>query len=147
MLARLVAAVTAGEFTVYLAGLRQRLMLYALAGVFALCGIGFFIGAGYIATEQEIGSFYAAIWFGIGFFVLAILVFVILRIVAAVRRRHAAQRRGAEVRTLASTAALALVPALLSRSPLLILAPLAAVLGYGIYRENSGSGRNPHIRD
>jgi hypothetical protein len=147
MLARLVAAVTAGEFTVYLAGLRQRLMFYMLAAIFAVIGIGFFVGAGYIATERQIGSFYAAIWFGIGFFILAILMFIILRIVSAVRARRAAQRRGAEVRTLASTAAIALVPALLSRSPLLVLAPLAAVLGYGIYRENSGQRRGPTLPD
>lgn len=147
MLARLVAAVTAGEFTAYLAGLRQRVILYALAGVFALCGIGFFVGAGYIALERRIGSFYAAIWFGIGFLILAILMFVVIRIVGAVRARRATRRRGAEVRTLAGTAALALVPALLSRSPLLVLAPLAAVLGYGIYRENSGSDRDPRNQD
>lgn len=147
MLARLVAAVTAGEFTAYLAGLRQRLIFYALAAIFALCGIGFFIGAGYIATERRIGGFYASIWFGVGFIILAILTFVILRIVSAARARRAARRRGADVRALAGTAAIALLPALLSRSPLLVLAPLAAVLGYGIYRENSGSDRDPDIPD
>lgn len=137
MLARLVAAVTAGEISDFVAGLRRRLMLYALAGIFALCGIGFFIAAGYIAAERQVGPLWAAIWFGIGFFVLAFLMYLLVRVVAAVRARRAARRRGAEVRTLAGTAALAIVPALISRSPLLVLAPLAGVLGYGIYRENS----------
>src|SRR5690606_1440858 len=147
MLARLVAAFTAGELTVYLAGLRQRVLLYALAAIFALCGIGFLVGAGYIATERRIGSFYASIRFGVRFLALAILTFLVMKIVSGVRARRAAQRRGAEARTLATTAALALVPALLSRSPLLVLTPLAAILGYAIYRENSGPDEDSDGRD
>lgn len=147
MLARLVAAVTAGEIGDFVGGLKRRIAFYVLAGVFGICGIGFFIAAGYIAAERRIGGFYAALWFGVGFFVLAILMFVIMRLVTAVRSRRARRRRGAEVRTLAGTAALALLPALLSRSPLLVLGPLAGLLGYGIYRENSRSGRLDRFDD
>src|SRR5690606_22855339 len=117
----------------------QRALFYALAAFFVLCGVGFLFCAAYIAAAQRIGIVHAAIWFGVGFLVLAALMLLIAKITASVRVRRNARRRGAEARALAGTAALALVPVLLSRSPLLALAPFAALLGYGIYRENSGS--------
>lgn len=136
MLARLAAALATGEIMEFIARLRRRVLFYLLAVVLALCGLGFLVGALYILAQREWGSLYASLWFGIGFLVLAGLTVLIVRMVGAVRSRRAARRRNTEMRTLAGTAAIALLPTLLARSRLVVLAPLAAALGYAIFREN-----------
>lgn len=136
MLARLAAALATGEIMEFIARLRRRVLFYLLAVVLALCGLGFLVGALYILAQREWGSLHASLWFGIGFLVLAGLTVLIVRMVGAVRSRRAARRRNTEMRTLAGTAAIALLPTLLARSRLVVLAPLAAALGYAIFREN-----------
>lgn len=120
---------------------RNAAIAYALAIAAFLCGVGFLIGAGYIAAADRFGSLYASLGFGIGFVILAILIFGVYEIASAVsEKRRARERRATQISSLLA-AALALLPTLLrSRAGLAeLLAPVVALVAYMIYKENSDS--------
>jgi drug/metabolite transporter (DMT)-like permease len=119
---------------------RNAAIVYLLALAALLCGIGFLIGAGYTHAAEHYGSFRASLGFGVGFVILAVLIFGVYQIASAVlERRRAREKRAQQVSSLLA-AALALLPTLLrSRAGLAeILAPVVALIAYMIYKENSG---------
>lgn len=126
---------------------RMTAILYGLAGVFALCGIGFLIGAVYIWLAARYGSFATSVGFGVGFLVVAGLVLVIHKLATGMRTRSRARQRKADMTAVGVTAALALLPALAkSRAGLgAIVAPAILLAAYAIYRENVKPG--PDDRD
>jgi len=144
LLATLVASVVSGEATDAMARARRAAVAYVLAGLLALCGVGFLIGAGYMALADEVGSIFAALWFAGGFFVLALIILLVQRIGARARARNMAKRRSSDMKAVASAAALAALPTLLAgrgKVALLVLPALAA-FAYGIWRENAPRDRD-----
>ena len=135
MLASLVAAFASGETAHAMKRVRSAAIAYVAAGVAAVCGAGFLVGAGYIWVEYRYGGLKAALFFGAGFLVLAVVILVVHRLVAGARARRIARRRSTDLATLGIAAALTTVPVLL-RSKGVIIAPLAALAAYAIYREN-----------
>jgi len=148
MLATLLASIASGEALDALKRLRLTAILYAIAGLSGLCGIGFLIGAGFIAAADRWGTFEASIGFGIGFITLACLILLVQKLVSSAQAKRAARRRSLDATALAGTAAIALLPALLARKGALgaLGLPLLGVLGYAIYRENR-KPRQPLKRD
>ncbi|HEY4193121.1 MAG TPA: hypothetical protein VGM46_10800, partial [Mesorhizobium sp.] len=71
MLASLIAGLASGETAAAIRRARMAAMVYLVAGVAALCGIGFLIGAAFLWTSFRYGSIHAALGFGVGFLVLA----------------------------------------------------------------------------
>lgn len=137
MLASLIGALISGEAADAARRVKAAVIAYLIAGALFLCGAGFLIVAGYIATAREFGAITAALAFGAGFIVLGGIVLVTHRILAA-RRRRRRNRFSAEFATLAGAAAMAGLPLLLRRGGLgAAIAPLLALIGYAIYRENS----------
>lgn len=138
MLASLIAGFASGETGLAVRRMRRAAIAYLLAGVAALCGIGFLIGAGYIAAARRYGSLETSIAFGIGFLVLAGIVLLVHRLAAGSRKRKEAQRRSQDVTALAVASALALLPSLLRKPAGLgaVAAPAIAAVAYAIYREN-----------
>lgn len=138
MLASLIAGFASGETGLAVRRMRRAAIAYLLAGVAALCGIGFLIGAGYIAAARRYGSLETSIAFGIGFLVLACIVLLVHRLAAGSRKRKEAQRRSQDVTALAVASALALLPSLLRKPAGLgaVAAPAIAAVAYAIYREN-----------
>lgn len=138
MLASLIAGFASGETMLAVRRTGWAVAAYALAGLAALCGLGFLIGALHIWAARRYGSLETTIVFGFGFLVLAAIIVLIHRIVAAMRARRAARRRNSELATLAAASALAVLPTLLrGRGGVgTIVAPALAALGYAIYREN-----------
>lgn len=137
----LLSAIVNLEPSLFLKRARNAAIVYVLALAALLCGIGFLIGAGYIYAARHYGNFHASLGFGIGFVVLAVLIFAVHQIVSAVsERRRARQQRAAQISSLL-TAAVALLPTLLrSRAGLAeLLAPVVALIAYMIYKENSGT--------
>jgi hypothetical protein len=120
---------------------RNGAIAYLLALAALLCGVGFLIGAGYIAAARRYGDFNASLGFGIGFVVLAVLIFAVYQIAGAIsEKRRAREKRAAQMSSLVA-AALALLPTLLrSRAGLAeLLAPVIALIAYMIYKENNGT--------
>jgi len=143
-LASLIGAIVSGEASEAIGRARRTAMVYALAGLLLLCGAGFLVGAGFVAAAREIGTVAAALWFGGGFVVLALLLVGVDRLATRSRARREAQRRREEARAVASAAAIALLPTLLASRArgLALILPAAAALAYGVWRENT-----PHDGD
>lgn len=136
MLAPLIGALISGEAAEAARRVRAAVIAYLVAGAFFLCGAGFLLVAAYIAAAREFGAITAALGFGIGFVLLGGIVLGIHRFAAA-RRRQRRNRFTAEFATLAGAAIMAGLPLLLRRGALgALIAPLLALIGYAIYREN-----------
>lgn len=139
MLASLIAAFASGETVRSLRQVRRAAVAYLLAAIVALCGVGFLVGAGYIWASRRYGDLEAATGFGIGFLVLAGLVLLIHKLASRSRAKNAAKMRSSELTTIAAAATLAALPVLLRNRAGLgaLLTPVAAIVAYAIYRENS----------
>ena len=134
MLASLIAAFASGEAMNAVHRAKVTAIAYLLAAIATLCGLGFLIGAGYIAASRRFGDMEAAIGFGVGFLLIALIILAIRSITARSRARRK-RRRGADLATIAGVAAVSVLPALL-KSRAGIIAPLVAFAAYAIYREN-----------
>ncbi|MBZ9678836.1 hypothetical protein [Mesorhizobium sp. ES1-1] len=142
MLATLITGLASGETIAALRRARTAAMVYLLAGIVALCGVGFLIGAAYIWTAIRYGSQVAALSFGAGFLVAAGLILVVYKIAEGSRLRRRAERRKADVTAVGVTAALAVMPTLLKgKSGLgVILGSAAALAAYALYRQTTRPG-------
>lgn len=138
MLASLIAGFASGETVAAMRRARRAAIVFLLAGVAALCGIGFLIGAAYIWTAGHYGPIAAALIFGIGFLVLAGLIVLVHRLSANTRARTRAKQRNADMAAIGVTTAIAVLPTLLrGRAGFsLLLGPVVALAAYAIYREN-----------
>ncbi|WP_367717365.1 hypothetical protein AB2N04_04590 [Nitratireductor sp. GISD-1A_MAKvit] len=116
----------------------------ALAAGLALFGFGFLVLAGYIAASQRWGAVEAALGFGVAFSAMGAVVLLGLSVWRRIQLRRARRRRASDAGMLAGTAALTLLPALISRTGGLgaLALPVLAVAGYAIYRENAGTGED-----
>ncbi|MER8921723.1 hypothetical protein [Mesorhizobium sp. M0802] len=138
MLAPLISALASGEAIAAMRRARTAAIVYGLAAVAALCGLGFLLGAAYIWAADRYGSMAACLGFAAGFLVLAGLIVLIHQLAAGTRERRRARRRNADLKALGITAALAVLPALLKGKggKGVILGPMIALAAYAIYREN-----------
>lgn len=139
MLGSLIAGFLSGEAFDVARRARRAAVVYLLAGILALVGLGFLVGAGYIAVSRRVGPLDAALWFGGGFLLVAVIVAGVHFAVARGRRRAAARKRNTDMAAIAGAAALTVLPSLLrSKAGLGVIAgPALAILAYAIYRENS----------
>ncbi len=139
MLASLLAGLASGETAAALKRARLAAILYSLAALSGLCGVGFLVGAAYIWTARRHGFVEAAFGFGIGFLVLAGLLVLAFRLGAGTRRRRREKRLKADMTAIGISTALALLPALArGRGGLgVLLSPVVALAAYAIYQENA----------
>jgi hypothetical protein len=137
-LASLIAGFASGETALAVARARRAAIAYLLAGTAMVCGLGFFVGAGYIWAAGQYGPIGAALGIGVLFFVLAGIIVLAHKLSARARERRAVTRRRSEMTTVAVTSALAILPALLRGKAGLgtIIAPAIVLAAYAIYREN-----------
>ncbi|MEX0347763.1 MAG: hypothetical protein AB3N20_22770 [Rhizobiaceae bacterium] len=138
MLKSIISALVAGEAKQLTHRAKSAAVLYLLAVVALVVGAGFLVGAGYIFAAEKYGSLNAAIGFGIGFAAIAVLLLIINAMQAKAWRRRRAEERGGELKLLAATAAIAVLPGLLkTRSGLVgLLAPIAGLVLLKIIEEN-----------
>jgi cobalamin synthase len=115
---------------------KRSVILYAVMAVFGVIGVSFMLAAGFFALTQEIGPIYAALVFGGVFLVLALVVFLSMRMGEARRKKIVAEkRRNKDATALITTAALTALPVLL-RSPAIrtLGLPAAAIAAYLLVR-------------
>ncbi len=138
-LASLISALASGEAIAAMRRARTAAIVYGLAAIAALCGLGFLLGAAYIWAADRYGSMAACLGFAAGFLVIAGLILLIHQLAAGTRARRRVRRRNADLKALGITAALAVLPALLKGKggKGLILGPMIALAAYAIYRENA----------
>jgi Na+-transporting methylmalonyl-CoA/oxaloacetate decarboxylase gamma subunit len=150
MLASLIASFASGETALVVRRARRAAIAYLLAGVAALCGIGFLIGAVYIWASQHYGAIEAALGIGVIFLLLSGLVLIIHTTTARIQARRAKERRASDLTTVAVASALAVLPTLLRGKTGLgtVIAPLVALTAYAIYRENRAkTPKKPDLAD
>ncbi|UDL88022.1 hypothetical protein LGH82_23065 [Mesorhizobium sp. PAMC28654] len=149
MLASLISGFASGETVAAIRRARTAAIVYAVAALVALCGIGFLVGAAYIWTASRYGSMAASLGFGAGFLVIAGLILLIYQLASGTRARRRAKRRDADLKAIGITAALAVLPTLLKGKGGLgvILGPAVALAAYAIYRENVKRGADDHDGD
>jgi undecaprenyl pyrophosphate phosphatase UppP len=138
MLASLLASLASGETVVALRRARRAAIVYLMAGIMVVLAVGFLIGALYIWVAARYGSLETAIIFGVGFFLIAVVILLVDRFTARSRERRAAERRKSDLTAVGVAAALAMLPGLLrTRTGLgAAVLPALAVVAYAIYREN-----------
>ena len=139
VLLSLIGAIATGEATDALARARRAAVIYLLAAILLTLGLVFLLIAAFVALAREIGALEASLWFGGGFLIVGFLLVLVHRLASKARARRIARKRQSEIKSVVGTAAVALVPALLASrtGSLAVLAPLAAVLGYGVWKENA----------
>lgn len=118
---------------------KNLIILNAVMIIFALCGAGFLVGAGYIALADWLGGLYAALIFGGLFLLLALAVYLGSRIGEGRRKREVAtKRKSSETSAFVTTAALTALPVLL-KSPLVrtLGLPAAAIAAFLLVRNSS----------
>jgi hypothetical protein len=142
MLASLIAAFASGEARNVVRRAKVTAIAYLLAAVLGLCGLGFLTGAAYIVAARRFGAVEAAVGFGIGFLLAAVIILAVRSLSARSRARRA-RRRGVDLATIAGVAAVSALPALL-KSRAGLIAPIVALAAYAIYRENR---KKPDGRD
>ena len=149
MLASLIAGLASGETALAVRRARFAAVCYLLAGMAGLCGLGFLSGAFYIWLSRRTGPIEAALWIGGGFVVLSLGIVVFHRVMAGVRARRAAERRKSDMTAVGIAAALAVLPGLVRGKAGLaaLVVPALAVVGYAIYRENTGPKAGPGTPD
>lgn len=138
MLGSLIAAFLSGEASDVARRARNAAIAYLLAFVVGLTGIGFLVGAGYLAAARRFGAIEAASGFGLAFLLIALLILGVHALKARSRARSAAGRRSVDMATIAAAAAVSLLPSLLRGKAGIagIVWPILAVLAHAIYREN-----------
>jgi len=142
LLTSLISGFATGETVAAVRRARTAAIIYALAAIATLCGLGFLVGAAYIWAADRYGSLAAALGFGAGFLVVAGLILLVHQLMSGARARREARRRNADMKAIGITAALAVLPALLKGKGGLgvIVGPAVALAAYAIYRENVKPG-------
>lgn len=138
MLSSLFASFAAAETSLAIQRTRRAATAYGAAVVVACVGIGFLVAAAFIWTAQEFGRIEAALGFGVGFLVLAGLILGVHKMLATSRAAKQQQQRRADMTALGTSAAMALLPALMRSKGGIgaILGPVAALAAYAIIREH-----------
>jgi len=139
MLGPLVAAFLSGETFNVARRAKRAAVAYLFAGIAMLAGVGFLVGAGYVWTARRYGTIEAAIAFGLGFLAIAVIIIAVHVLLQKSRATKAKDRRAVDLTTIASAAAITLLPTL-ARSKAGVgglIVPALAALAYVIYREHS----------
>lgn len=149
MFGALIASIVAGETANVIGRTKRMAIAYAVAALLVLFGVMFGLIAVYVWTARELGPVRTALGMAVFFIVVAILIITIHNSTAKRQAREAAKRRAVDVKAIATTAAVAALPALLSRkgSAVALLVPVLGVLGYLIYNENAPPRRRRPPRD
>ena len=145
MLAALIQSIVSGETTRAAKRVRPAMIDYMIPGICLAIALRFLIAAAYIFVAERYGPLYTAIGFGLGFIALAGVALIVHRIISGIQaKRRAEEARAAQMQAIAGAAAFAILPALLKgRGGLVsLLAPVAAMVAYAIFKENSDLGRD-----
>jgi len=144
LLGTLISSVISGEAADAAGRAKRAAIAYLLAALLSLVGLGFLLAAAFMAAARAIGHIPAALAFGGGMLLIAIIIVAAHRIQSRRERLRAAERRRTELKSLLGMSAVAMLPTLLSRGGLRTLAiPAIVAAAYAIYRENARRPADP----
>lgn len=147
MLAAILRALMTLDASRVTSRLSRAVVDYTIAGTCLLIGLVFLLAAGLVFAVERYGAIEACLGFGAGFIVLALLAVIVHKIRSRLAaRRFAKEAKAAQLKTLASATAVALLPALLKGRGGLIgaMLPVLVMAAYAIYNENAPRPGDPH---
>lgn len=124
--------------------LRRAALFYVLAGITFALGLVFLLIAAFIFFAERYGALPAALGFGGGFVMLAVLILAIYSLSGnRPSPRLEREERADQMKAMATAVAIGAAPAILRSTGILgaVVLPAIAVLGYAIYRENQAPTR------
>lgn len=144
MFASIIASIAAGETATIIGRVKRAAIVYVLVALMVLLALIFGLLALYVWIAQHYGAMPAAIGFAVAFIVIAALLLIIHKATSRAAAKRAARERAVDLKAIAATAAVAGLPAILSRkgSGMALLVPVLGVVGYLIYKENAGPRRD-----
>lgn len=136
MLASFFALLASGQIGFLKQRVKTAAIAYGAAALAVLVGAVFLIHAAYLVTAERVGPTAAALYFGVGFILLAIAIIIVFKIVAAMQRRAQRRRLAADRSAMAGASAMAMLPVLISRKGGMsaALVALAGLAGFAAYR-------------
>jgi MFS family permease len=147
MLTSLIRSLASGQLSDIFGRLRRAVIVYVMAILAIMCGLGFLLAAGFMLAERRFGPIGAALGFGVVFLLVGIMVIgIYAAVVASAKARRRKKARASELSGALGAAAIAALPSLLRFRPGLmeVLAPFAAIAAYEVYKENRKRGpRHP----
>ncbi len=123
---------------------KRSAILYTIMAVALLTGTFFLLMALFFALMMKFGLIIAALIITAGCVVLAILAFIINRIMDNAEKRRLEERRAAiDTNAALTAAAVAAVPALLKKPLLTLALPVAGLLAVSLLSKDRKSGTTP----
>lgn len=139
MLRSVILAIAGANLRKKLDQARRAAVFYAMAGMALAVGLAFLLLAAFIFAAERYGALPAALGFGGAFVVLALLLLAIYSLGGGrPSPRRAEEERADQMKALATAVAIGAAPAIIRSMGVVgaVALPLAALIGYAIYREN-----------
>jgi chromate transport protein ChrA len=147
LLAPFLTSLAAGEVGLAVDRVKRRAVFLTFVGILGVIGVIFLLVAGYIALAERYGELQAALYIGAGAIVLAIVLYIIMKISDSMTRKRQKDRAKVDTSALLTIAALAAAPAVLrSRSLLMLAIPVIAFGGLSLLGKQSPRRRRPSRR-
>jgi chromate transport protein ChrA len=129
LLTPLLTSLAAGEVGLAVDRIKRSAVFLTLIGLLGAIAAIFLLLAAYIALSERYGELRAALYMGGGAIVLAIVLYIIMRISDAVIRKRQRDRAKTDTSALLAVAAVAAAPMILRSRALLMLAIPAIAFG------------------
>lgn len=127
----LITGLIGTEVSVMAARAKRNAILYAIIICAALIGVIFLLVAAYHALSFSVGPVHAGLLLAAAFFAVAIVAFIINRILeSAQKRRQELRRAQIDSNALLTAAALTAVPTVLKRPLLAVALPIIGLVAY-----------------
>ncbi|WP_457301600.1 YwiC-like family protein [Phyllobacterium sp. P5_D12] len=133
LLAPLLTSVAAGEAGLVINRLKRNAVFAGIIAVLATIGVIFLVVAAYIALAERYGEMHASLILAGSAFGLAIITYIIMKIVERAARNRQRERAKVDTAALLTVAALAAAPVVLrSRALMMLAVPLVAFGGLSL---------------
>jgi hypothetical protein len=148
LLAPLLTSVAAGEVGLVINRLKRNAVFVGVITVLAAIGVIFLVVAAYIALAERYGAMQASLFLAGIAFGLAIIVYIIMKIVERAARNRQHERAKVDTSALLTVAALAAAPIVLRSRALMMLAiPIAAFGGLSLLSKTKTRTRRRPRKD
>jgi chromate transport protein ChrA len=136
LLAPLLTSVAAGEVGLAINRLKRSAVFACVIAVLAAIGVIFLVVAAYIALAERYGEMQASLILAGSAFGLAIITYIVMKIVERAARNRQRERAKVDTSALLTVAALAAAPIVLrSRALMMLAVPLVALGGLSLLKK------------
>lgn len=144
LFAPLLSGMVGEEVNAAVTSVKRNVISYTLTIVFVIACVIFLLIAAYLALALSVGKIYSALIMAAGCMFVALISFIVNKLLVNAQRRHLQRQRAAAGSSTALTAvALAAAPTLIKRPALAIALPLIGIAGYILFSGSRQSSKRP----